>query len=140
MTPAETTQAVIEAARAYRAALVVEDRLYATVDGWDNGPLPWALDVRDEGDADPDRVVGADDDGADGRIASFCYRDGGPAGPPFDLGAAAALCDETAAAGLGPEAGALLVTRRVLVASGYGRSRVAEAAGLLLVVLGHEGR
>lgn len=99
--------------------------LYATEDGWDQGPLPYALELQ------PGNNDGCDPD------AVFLFRDGGPTCDHFWMEEAEAAVE----GGKTPAQGALAFVRQITYPSG----QIAfldghQAAGLLLAVLGEEGR
>lgn len=105
--------------------------LYATEDGWDKGPLPYALELSD----------GSDVDSADERWAVFLFRDGGPTCPRFTWESAKSyvLDGHDAPAGWSPSLRALAFVRQIV--NDLGRISFLDghqAAGLLLYVLDQE--
>jgi hypothetical protein len=105
--------------------------LYATEDGWNNGPLPYALELSGGNDVDSD----------DERWAVFLWRDGGPTCPKFLWRSAADYVNGAAGAPVGwsPSLRALAFVRQIV--DGEGRISFLDghqAAGLLLYALGRE--
>ena len=106
--------------------------LYATEDGWDKGPLPYALELSDGSDVDSD----------DERQAVFLWRDGGPTCPNFLWEGAADYVNNgvDAPSGYSPALRALFFVREITSEGRISFLDGHQAAGLLLAVLGQEGR
>lgn len=119
-------KAVDAYAEAYAEALKRADMgdvntLYATEDGWADGPLAFALEIADSDDAD----------------TVFLYRDGGPCCLPFSFGAAVKYITDSST----PTRGALGFVRRLQFEDGTPVFEDGhEPAGLLLAVLREEGQ
>lgn len=116
-------------ARAYSESIERSEEgsivLLATPDGWNDGPLPYALEITSGANdgCDPDAV--------------FLFRDGGPTCPHFWMEEAQQAIED----GRTPELGALAFVRQITDNEGNVAFRDGQqVAGLLLVALGDEGR
>ncbi len=99
--------------------------LYATEDGWNDGPLPFACEFA------PNKNDGCDPD------TVLLFRDGGPTCPPFFLEEVAEAVNHAGE----PALGALRFVRNLRYEDGIPAFEDGhQAAGLLLAVLGQEGR